>query len=87
MTDPRDALDQDLEPIIMAVTRADRDCAIRLAVAAFMRGQDHPLVRLLVAEGLEADGRTDEAIDLLQKGAALAICWRGRAAWRKRSPR
>ena len=72
MTDPRDALDQDLEPIIMAVTRADRDCAIRLAVAAFMRGQDHPLVRLLVAEGLEADGRTDEAIDLLQKVAAEA---------------
>ena len=51
---------------------------VRLSVAAFERGLDHPLVLLLVAEGLEADGRGDEALGLLAKGHGRGHGRRGR---------
>jgi tetratricopeptide (TPR) repeat protein len=72
MTDSPETIDPDLaEPelaeIIAAIGRQDRDDAIKRAVAAFGRGLDHPLILLLTAEGLEADGRLPEALGLLRK--------------------
>jgi len=67
MTDPSETIDEDLAEIIDAVGRQDRDGAISLAMAAFERGLDHPLILLLTAEGLDAGGRGREALDLLRR--------------------
>jgi len=67
MTDPSEIIDEDLVDIIDAVGRQDRDGAISLAAAAFERGVDHPLVLMLAAEGLDANGRGREALDLLRR--------------------
>jgi tetratricopeptide (TPR) repeat protein len=67
MTDPSDAIDEDLAEIIDAIGQQDRDGAIGLAMAAFERGLDHPLILLLAAEGLDAAGRGREALDLVRR--------------------
>lgn len=67
MTDPSETIDEDLAEIVDAVGRQDRDGAISLAMAAFERGLDHPLILLLTAEGLDASGRGREALALLRR--------------------
>ncbi len=70
MTDPSETIDEDLAEIIDAVGRQDRDGAISLAMAAFERGLDHPLILLLTAEGLDGAGRGREALDILRRVTA-----------------
>jgi Flp pilus assembly protein TadD len=67
MTDPSETIDEDLGEILDAVGRQDRDSAMSLAMAAYGRGHDHPLVLLLAAEGLDAAGRGREALELLRR--------------------
>jgi tetratricopeptide (TPR) repeat protein len=67
MTDPSETIDEDLAEIVDAVGRQDRDGAIGLAMAAFERGLDHPLILLLTAEGLDAGGRGPEALEILRR--------------------
>ncbi|MEO8925572.1 MAG: sulfotransferase [Caulobacteraceae bacterium] len=55
---------------IEATAKTDRNLAIELAIAALGRGNEHPLVLRLVADGLEEDGRPQEAGNLLVKARA-----------------
>lgn len=48
----------------------ERNLAINLAVAAFQRGARHPRVLVLLAEGLEAQNRPQEALALLERAVA-----------------
>ncbi len=60
-----------LSEIMAAVRQEDRPRALALAVAAWRGGGSHPLVLMLAAEALEAQGEADQAIGLLK--AALAV--------------
>jgi Flp pilus assembly protein TadD len=61
-----------LAEIEEAARGADRNSAINKAVDALKHGVRHPLVWGLVAEGLEIQGRKDEALRLLQLSADAA---------------
>ena len=74
-------IDRDLADILAAVTREDRAAAARLAKAALGRGVEHPLVLVLVAEALEAEGDEPQAVALLRKAAGLAPD--GLEVWRR----
>ena len=71
MTSPTQTADHDLAEI-EAAARTDRDRAIDLAIKALGRGLDHPLVLRLVADGLEEDGRLQEAGNLLTRAREAA---------------
>jgi len=51
--------------IVDAIARTDRPCALALARSAWQAGDTTPLVLMLAAEGLDEDGRADEALALL----------------------
>jgi tetratricopeptide (TPR) repeat protein len=72
MSDAPEEIDPELDEIVAAVAAQDREGAIRLAAKAFEDGLDHPLVLLLAAEGMEADGRGPEAVLLLRRIVADA---------------
>ncbi len=57
---------------IAAAARVDRNRAIELAISAFGRGVKDPFVMRLVAEGLEEDGRPQDAGNLLLEAKKLA---------------
>jgi tetratricopeptide (TPR) repeat protein len=81
MTDTSDDIDQEFQDILAAVGREDRADAVRRAVAAHEGGLEHPLIFILAAEGLEADGRIDEAITLLRQATEEAP--EGAEGWRR----
>lgn len=72
MSDAPEDIDPELTEIVAAIGAQDREGALRLAVKAFEDGLEHPLVLLLAAEGMEADGRGAEAILLLRRVVADA---------------
>ena len=72
MTLSPEAADALFEEIAQTFERGDREQAIALAVAALEQGLDEPLVLLLAAEALEAQGRGQEGIELLRKAAEYA---------------
>ena len=61
-----------LNGIHAAIGRADREEALRLAHAAYLRGEVHPLILALAAELIDAGGGLDEAIDLTGRAVDLA---------------
>ena len=71
MTDTIHTLDRELAEI-EAAARTDRNGAIDLAIKALGQGLDHPLVLRLVAEGLEEDGRLQDAGNLLTRAREAA---------------
>jgi Flp pilus assembly protein TadD len=81
MNKPLDALEEDLEGVVEAIAEADRDLALRRAVAAYQNGAEHPLILMLVAEALEFDGRSYEALALLRRVTAEAS--QEPEAWRR----
>ena len=72
MTLSPEAADALFEEIAQSFERGDREQAIALAVAALEQGLDEPLVLLLAAEALEAQGRGPEGIELLRRAAEYA---------------
>jgi tetratricopeptide (TPR) repeat protein len=72
MTLTPEAADAFFEEIAQSFDRGDREQAIALAVAALEQGLDEPLVLLLAAESLEAQGRGSEGIELLRRAAEYA---------------
>jgi tetratricopeptide (TPR) repeat protein len=66
------AADALFEEIAQSFERGDREQAIALAVTALGQGLDEPLVLLLAAEAMEAQGRGPEGIELLRKAADYA---------------
>jgi tetratricopeptide (TPR) repeat protein len=72
MTSSSETADRDCDDIFDAIERGDRKCAIDLSVAALQRGVEHPVVLLLVAERLDEDGRSHEALGLLKKATVIA---------------
>src|ERR1700688_736754 len=78
------AVDPDYAAVADAVRRQDRPLAINLAARALKRGNQHPLVLLLAAEGLEERGHATEALDLLR--AATRAAPKHRVAWMRLAP-
>lgn len=74
----------DYAAVADAVRRQDRPLAINLAARALKRGDSHPLVLVLAAEGLEERGKFAEALDLLR--AATRAAPRNRVAWMRLAP-
>ncbi len=72
-------LESDYAAVVDAVRRQDRPEAINLAARALKRGNSHPLILVLAAEGLEERGRAAQAIDLLR--AATAASPQHQVAW------
>ena len=66
------ATDPDLADIEKALDAGQRDRAINLAIAAFGRDVEHPLVLRLVATGLEEDGRVEDAAGVLHRVTELS---------------
>ncbi|HEY5072429.1 MAG TPA: sulfotransferase [Caulobacteraceae bacterium] len=64
--------DDELAKVRQASVAGDRNLAIELAIRALGRGLEHPLVLRLVAEGLEEDGRGQDAAGLLQRATIIA---------------
>jgi tetratricopeptide (TPR) repeat protein len=54
-----------------AMEAGDRNLAIDLAIRALGHGLEHPLVCRLVADGLEEDGRPNDAIALLHRATVV----------------
>lgn len=71
--------DPDYPAVAEAVRRGDRTTALNLAARALKRGSRHPLILVLAAEGLEARGHFDPAINLLR--AVVAAEPDRRVAW------
>ena len=72
MTLSDDEADRLFDDIVNSFERGERELAIRLAVSALDQGLDEPLVLLLAAEALEAQGRGPEGIELLLKAVEFA---------------
>ncbi len=64
--------DLGLAEVEAAVARGDRSRAIDLAIEAMGRGLQHPLTHRLVAEGLEEEGRMEDAAGVLHGATVLA---------------
>jgi Flp pilus assembly protein TadD len=77
-------VDSDYAAVADAVRRQDRPLAINLAARALKRGNGHPLVLVLAAEGLEERGKLKEALDLLR--AATRAAPKNRVAWMRLAP-
>lgn len=69
MTLSPEAADTLFDEIAQSFERGDRERAMSLAVAALEQGLDDPLVLLLAAEALEAQGRAPEGLELLRQAA------------------
>ena len=61
-----------LAEVEATLARGDRSRAIDLAIRALSHGLEHPLTHRLVAEGLEEDGRLEEAAGVLHGATVLA---------------
>ncbi len=75
-----DEADRVFEAIVAAVARGDRSHALRLALAGLREFMDEPLVLMLAAEGLDEQGKGQEALTLLERAAQIvpeqAEVWR-----------
>jgi tetratricopeptide (TPR) repeat protein len=75
-----DEQDRVFEAIVAAVTRGDRVQAHRLAISGLREFMDEPLVLLLASEGLDEQGKVQEALTLLERAAQIvpeqAEVWR-----------
>jgi tetratricopeptide (TPR) repeat protein len=72
MSSTTEADDFGLAEVEATLAKGDRSRAIDLAIAAMGRGLEHPLTHRLVAEGLEQDGRMEDAAGLLHGATVLA---------------
>lgn len=72
MTSSPETADHGCDEIFDAIEHGDQRRAMDLAMAALQQGLEHPVVLLLVAERLEADGRSHEALGLLKKATIVA---------------
>jgi tetratricopeptide (TPR) repeat protein len=61
-----------LAEVEAALARGDRSRAIDLAIAAMSHGLEHPLIYRLVAEGLQEEGRMEDAAGVLHGATVLA---------------
>jgi tetratricopeptide (TPR) repeat protein len=64
--------DLGLAAVEAALARGERGRAIDLAIAAMGRGLEHPLTHRLVAEGLEEEGRMEDAAGVFHGATVLA---------------
>jgi tetratricopeptide (TPR) repeat protein len=78
------AMDADYIAVAEAVRRQDRPLALNLAARALKRGNSHPLVLVLAAEGLETRGKFAEALNLLREATRAAP--NNRVAWMRLAP-
>jgi tetratricopeptide (TPR) repeat protein len=81
MTNTSEDIDQEFSEILAAIGREDRADAVRRAVAAYDGGLEHPLIFILAAEGMEAEGRVEDAIALLRQATEQAP--EGAEGWRR----
>ncbi|HZK98458.1 MAG TPA: sulfotransferase [Caulobacteraceae bacterium] len=65
--------ESDSADIEAALGAGDRNLAIELAITALGEGRETPLVLRLVADGLEEDGRPEDAATLLQRATVVDL--------------